>query len=216
MADLQLNAQTREITGRKVKQIRLQGLVPVVVYGAQQKPTILQVNARQLESTLRGGGNAQVVEVTVDGGDVHNVLIRDIQREPVSHSLMHADFYAVNMSEKQQVPISIQQVGEPEELVAGFMVLQALDQVEIEALPADIPSHIDIDITELTLESAITVAELPALPGVEYLTDPTETVFTMIATRSEEEEEEEEELLEGDVMAEPEVLTAAKSEEDEE
>ena len=215
MADLQVGAQPREITGRKVKRIRLQGLVPVVVYGAQQEPTILQVEGRQLEDTLRGGGNSQVVEVSVDGGGIHNVLIRDVQRHPVNHSLLHADFYAVNMDEKQQVSIPIQQVGEPEELVVGYLELQALDQVEIEALPTDIPSYIEIDVTELTPEAAVTVADLPALPGVDYLTASDETVFTMIATRIEEIEEEEEELLDDDVVVEPEVLTAAKPDEEE-
>ena len=214
MADLQLSAQPREITGRKVKQIRAKGLVPVVVYGSDQVPSILQVNARELERTLHAGGISQLVEVTVDDGESHNVLIRDIQRHPVSHSLIHADFYAVNMSEKQQVSVAIQSVGEAD-VIAGLMVLQALDQVEIEALPSDIPSHVEIDISGLTLEGAITVADLPELSGVEYLTDADEAVFTMIATRVEEEEEEEEELLEGEAMAEPEVLTGAKEEEEE-
>lgn len=215
MAELQLSAQPREITGRKVKKIRQQGLVPVVVYGARQDPTSLQVEARQLESTLHAGGISQLVEVTVDGGGIHNVLIRDIQRHPVSHSLMHADLYAVNMSEKQQVSVAIHQVGEPGEIAAGLMVLQAMDQVEIEALPTDIPSHVEIDISSLTLEGAITVSDLPTLPGVEYVSDPDEAVFTMIATRVEEEEEEEE-MLEGEGLAEPEVLTGGKAEDEEE
>ena len=214
MADLQLSAQTREITGRKVKQIRAKGLVPVVVYGATQESEVLQVEARALDRTLHAGGISQLIELDVEGGKKHNVLIRDLQRHPVTHSVIHADFYAVNMSEKQQVSVAIHQIGEPEELVTGLMVLQALDQVEIEALPSDIPSHVEIDISSLALDAAITVADLPQLEGVVYLTPLDEPVFNMITTRVEEEEEEEE-LLEGEGLTEPEVLTGAQEEDEE-
>ena len=204
MANLQLAAEPRQITGRKVKQLRTNGLLPVVVYGATQEPVNLQVNAREFERTLHDGGSSQLVEVTVSDGSKHNVLVRDIQRTPVGHHLMHADFYAVNMSEKQQVAVPIHGVGEPDALAIGLMLLQALDQVELEALPAAIPAQIEVDVTNLTLEDAILVSDLPVIEGVEYLTDSEETVFTMITTRVEEEEEEE--LEEG--MAEPELVGA--------
>jgi large subunit ribosomal protein L25 len=217
MDKLQLSAQPREITGRKVKQIRAEGLVPIIVYGPTQESVSLQVGSRDFERTLHSGGISQLVELVVDGGTTHNVLVRELQRHPVNHSLMHADFYAVNMSEKQQVSVAIHGFGEAEGMMAGLMMLQALDQVEIEALPSDIPSHIEIDITSLTMEESITVADLPDISGVEYVTPEDEAVFMLIVTREEEEEEEEEEMeLVGEGMAEPEVLSGAKPEEDEE
>ena len=217
MDKLQLSAQSREITGRKVKQIRAEGLVPIVVYGPTQESVSLQVGSRDFERTLHSGGISQLVELIVDGGKIHNVLVRELQRHPVNHSLMHADFYAVNMSEKQQVSVAIHYTGEPEGMLPGLMMLQALDQVEIEALPSDIPSHIEIDITPLTMEESITVADLPDMSGVEYVTSEDEAVFMLLATREEEEEEEEDEMeLVGEGMAEPEVLSGAKPDEDEE
>ena len=218
MANLQLNAQPREITGRKVKQIRAEGLVPIVVYGPTQESVSLQVGSRDFERALHAGGISQLVELVVEGGPTHNVLVRDLQRHPVNHSLIHADFYAVNMLEKQQVSVAINSVGDPEELAAGLMILQALDQVEIEALPSDIPSHIELDISQLTMERSITVADLPDLAGIEYLTPEDEAIFTMIVTREEEEEEEEidEMELDGEGMVEPEVLSGSKQEEDDE
>ncbi len=216
MDKLQLGAQDREITGRKVKQVRAEGLVPIVVYGPTQESVSLQVNSREFERTLHAGGISQLVELVVDGGTTHNVLVRELQRHPVNHSLMHADFYVVNMSEKQQVSVAIHGLGEAEGMMAGLMMLQALDQVEIEALPSDIPSHIEIDISPLTMEESITVADLPDMPGIEYLTPADEAVFMLVVTREEEEEEVDEELeLEGEAMLEPEVISGGKADEEE-
>ena len=212
MSELTLKAQPRELTGRKVKQLRRQGIVPVVVYGPKQEPDILQVNERDFERMLYAGGTSQLVELVTDDGKKHNVLVREIQRHPVNHHIMHADFYAVSMTETQEVEVPIVSVGEPEALGSGLMVLQSLDQVLIEALPAAIPSHIEVDITELDLDRSITVADLPKLDGVTYLTDESEVVFNMVTTRAEEEEEE---LEEGE-MAEPEVVSRGKEEEEEE
>lgn len=213
MATLKIQAEPRTLLGRKVRQLRNEGLVPVVVYGATQEATNLQVNERSLERTLHEGGTSQLVEVHVSSGDMHNVLIREVQRHPLTHRPIHADFYAVNMREKQLVSIPIHGHGEPEALEVGLMLLQALDQVEVEALPADIPAHIDVDVTGVDMENSITVADLPKLNGVEYVTDAEEVVFTMVTTREEVAEEEEGAEEE---MAEPEVLTGAKDEEDEE
>jgi large subunit ribosomal protein L25 len=204
MSELKLNAQPRQVIGRKVRQLRREGLVPVVVYGQNQTPVNLQVNERQLELTMQHGGISQLVQVVVDGGATHNVLVREVQRHPVSHHYLHADFYAVNMNEKQEVSVPVVSNGEPDALATGLMVLQALDAVHISALPADIPASIEVDITKLDPDTPITIADLPAMPGVEYLGDPGEHLFTMIATRVQEEEEEaptEEEMVEPELVA---------------
>ena len=88
MSELTLNAQPREITGRKVRQLRNQGLVPVVVYGRDQASTILQVNARNFNDVLQAGGTSQLVTLVVDGGKTHNVLVRELQRHPVRHNIL--------------------------------------------------------------------------------------------------------------------------------
>ncbi len=212
MSELKLDAQLRELKGRKVRQLRRQGIVPVTVYGQGEEPMSLQVDARNLDFLLHHGATSQLVELTVDGGEVKNVLVRDIQRDPVRHFLMHADFYAVNMRQKQIVTVPIHGVGEPDALAAGLMMLQALDQVEIEALPAAIPAVIEVDVTSLTLEDSITVSDLPQMDGVEYTTPLDETVFTMVAARTAEEEEEE--MLEGEEMIEPEVVGAEDEDEE--
>jgi large subunit ribosomal protein L25 len=213
MAELKLDAQPRTLVGRKVRQLRRQGLVPVVVYGNSQAPVNLQVSSRNLETTLHHGGFSQLVRVNVEGGSTLNVLVREIQRHPTSHAYLHVDLYAVNMSEKQHTSVPVVSTGRPSALIAGYMVLQGVDVVEVEALPADIPASIEVDITNLDMENPITIADLPKLAGVEYLGDSDEQLFTMIAPRVEVEEPAPSEV---EAEVEPEVVARGKSDEDEE
>ncbi len=214
MASLQLNAQPRTLTGRKVRQLRREGLVPAVVYGNKVAATNLQMDARTLVRVLQEGGSTQLMQVSVEGGAMHNVLLKELHLHPVTHEPLHADFYAVNMAEKQHVRVPVVSVGEPESLASGTMVLQNIDHVDVEALPADIPAHIEVDISVLALERPITVADLPAVAGVTYMMPAEEAVFSMLTTR---EEVEEEVVEEGEEMAEPEVVAKGKAaDEDEE
>jgi large subunit ribosomal protein L25 len=210
MAELKLDAQPRTITGRKVGQLRAKGLVPVVVYGNNQAPVNLQVSARNLENVLHHGGFSQLVQVKVEGGSTHNVLVREIQRHPIRHTFTHVDLYAVNMAEKQHTSVPVVSTGRPNAMVTGFMVLQDKDMVDIEALPADIPASIEVDITELDLERPITLADFPQLAGITYLGEEHEHFFTLIQPRVEEIEEEPSEEL-----AEPEVVARGKQEDEE-
>jgi large subunit ribosomal protein L25 len=212
MSDLKIDAFPRTVTRRKVRQLRRAGLVPVIVYGEATQPVNLQVRSRELERVLQHGGHSQLVTVSVEGGDTHNILVKEIQRDPVSRAFLHADFYAVNMSEEQEVSVTVNSIGRPEALAAGLMFYQHLDAVHIRALPSDIPAEIEVDISGLDLENPITIADLPAIPGVTYLGESDEIIFGMIATRAEEEEEEE---AEEEEMAEPEVLGRGKTEEEE-
>jgi large subunit ribosomal protein L25 len=189
MDDLKLVADRRELTGRKVGQLRRQGLVPVVVYGNVKQPVNLQVDIKQLERMLHAGGDTRVVEVTVNGGGLHNVLVKNVQREPVGHRLLHADFYAVNMSEKQRVTVPLVSTGKPAGMVTGVMVLKLHEAIHIEALPADIPGEIEVDISPMTMERPMTIADLPKVKGVSYVDDPEEVLFNLQLTREEVAEE---------------------------
>lgn len=211
MSELVLEADRRELTGRKVGQLRRQGLVPVVVYGNVKQPVNLQVDNKLLERVLHAGGDTRLVEVTVNGGGKHNVLVKDVQREPVGHRLLHADFYAVNMAEKQHVAVPLVTTGKPAGMTAGLMVLKLHESIHIEALPADIPGEIEIDISPLTLERPITIADLPQVKGVTYVDDPEEVLFNLQQTREEAVDE-----AATDAAAEPEVVKKGKQTDEEE
>lgn len=212
MSDLKLSAQPRTLVGRKVRQLRREGLVPVTIYGKKLAAANLQVVERSFERVLQAAGFSQLVQVDVEGGSTHNVLIRAVQLHPVTHSFLHIDLYAVDLTEKQQVQVNIHSKGKPTSLAQGLMVLQALDHVTVEALPTSIPSHIDVDITDLSLENPITVANLPAIEGVEYVNSPEDSIFTMVVTRAGEEEAAE--AAAAAAAAEPELVRGRRPEDE--
>jgi large subunit ribosomal protein L25 len=200
MTTLKLEAQPRTIVGRQVKQLRRQGMVPVVIYGKHQEPENIQVDAFTFDRLLGGGAASQLLEVNIAGVGTRNVLIREVQRHPVRHEPLHADFYAVSMTEKQRVHVPVVAAAHAGGLAADLVMVQSLDQVEIEALPADIPAHVEVDISRLDSAEAapITVAELPEIAGVVYVTPAEETIFSLVVTRSAAEEEEAEEVVDAE------------------
>jgi large subunit ribosomal protein L25 len=221
MSTLEIDAQVREVTGRKVGQLRRAGLVPVVIYGRGREPQNAQVDAATFDKVLRGGGNSQLVKINLEGKGTRNVLIREVQRDPVRHYLLHADLYTVDMTQKQHVTVPIISTGRALGQNVDMVLVQSMDHVEIEALPADIPASIEVDVSSLETPDSppITVADLPDLPGIAYLTPASEHLFSLVLTRGAmEEEEEEESSILGTEMAEPEVIGRGKGdgEEDDE
>jgi large subunit ribosomal protein L25 len=210
MAELQLTAKHRTVTGRKVRQLRNQGLIPAIVYGKKVSAVTLQVDERSLERILHSGGMSRLIEVAVEDTQTHNALIRSVRRHPVTHKLEHVDFYAVDMTEKQHINVPIEAVGRASGLSAGLIMLQVMDHILIEALPSDIPSKITVDISLLALERPINVADLPVLPGVKYLADEGAHLFMLSMTR------EEVEAAPAEAAAsEPEVVASKGKKEDE-
>lgn len=215
MSTAKLEAQPRDLQAGKPKQLRRTGMIPVIVYGKTQAPVLLQVAERTLDSALRHSGS-QLIEVNVTGGAKHNILVREVQRDPVTHRVLHADFYAVAMNEKQHVSVSVIGMGKPAALASGLMVLQNHETIAIEALPADIPASIEVDLTNLDVDAPIKVSDLPAVEGVAYLAEADEHIFALVATQAGIEEEEGEAAEGEEAQAEPEVVRRGREEEDEE
>lgn len=211
MSKLILEAQPRDPQAGKPHHLRRAGIVPVVVYGRSQPPVSLTVAERSLETLLRHGGASRLVEVQVAGGKPVNVLVREVQRDPVSHRPLHADLYAVNMKEKQHVSVPLVGFGKPETLSSGYMVLQNHESILIEALPADIPALIEVDLTNLSAESPIKVSDLPKVKGVEYVSEQDDHIFVMVATQAGIEEEA---AAAEEATAEPEVVKRGKEDEE--
>ncbi|MFN8445663.1 MAG: 50S ribosomal protein L25 [Caldilineaceae bacterium] len=210
MTKLKLDAEKREATRARVKPLRATGMVPVVVYGKGIESQNLQIAERNLSHVLTHGGTSQLVELNVAGGPMQNVLVREVQRHPVHHRLLHVDLYAVRMDEKQKVEVPINGVGKPLAMASDVMVLQNRESILIEALPVDLPTVIEVDITGLSLEHAILVSNLPNLPGVTYLADENEHVYSMLPVGAGADEK----AGEG-ATAEPEVVKKGKQDEEE-
>jgi large subunit ribosomal protein L25 len=216
MEALELKAEVREVTGRHVKYLRQDGLVPAVLYGRNTASTLLQIEAKSLYKVLREAGTHQLISLQVSDKKPLMTLARDIQRDNIKHNYLHVDFYAVQMDEKvtAQVPLVIDGVA-PAVKDQGGILTQGLDELEIECLPKDLISAIEVNVEELVeYNDTIIVADLKVPSSITILSDLDSMVAKVEPPRKEEEVEvlEEEEV---EVTAEPEVLTEAKAEEGE-
>ena len=215
METLELKAEVREVTGRRVKHLRQEGLVPAVLYGRGLEPALLQIKAKSLGKVLMEAGTHQLISLQVDKKKPLMTLARDIQRDVIKHDYLHVDFFAVKMDEKvtAQVPLVIEGVA-PAVKDQGGILTQGLDEVEIECLPKDLISAIGVNVEELVeFNDTVTVADLKVPSSITVLSDPDSMVAKVEPPRKEEEVEEVEEEV-AEVSAEPEVLTEAKAEDE--
>ncbi|MBN1220475.1 MAG: 50S ribosomal protein L25 [Anaerolineae bacterium] len=217
MDALELKAEVRETTGRHVKYLRRDGLVPAVVYGRGAKSTLLQIDAKLLRKVLNEAGTHQLIALQVGKQKPMMTLARDIQRDYIKHNYLHVDFYAVKMDEKvtAQVPLVIEGTS-PAVRDHGGVLTQGLDEIEIECLPGDLISAIAVNVEELIeINDSITVAELKVPSSITILSDPDSMVVKVEPPRMVEEVEAELEEVAA-VGAEPEVISKPKAEEAEE
>jgi large subunit ribosomal protein L25 len=176
---------------RSARRLRRDGLVPGVIYGGgDSRPQHFAVDARTLRNTLAHAG--QVIEVVVDGGSTTNVLIKDVQRHPVRGEAVHVDLLRVRMDVAIHATVPIDFVGAHEApgVTEGGIFNQELREVNIEALPGDIPDSIQHDVSGLQINETITLEVLAAPAGVKLL-DDTETVIATITPPTLEPVEEE-------------------------
>lgn len=187
---LQLNAQVRGLKGRKVNQLRQKGVIPSVVYGSGVKDSVnLSIDYKEFERIYSQGGENTLVGLRVDENQAYNVLIHAVDKDPVSDKYIHADFYAVNMSEKIQtmIPLKFEGVSDVIKNLGGVLI-KSKDQLEVESLPGDLPSEIIIDVSRLkTFEDVIRVKDIALSGNVVILNESDEAIATIAPPRSEEE-----------------------------
>lgn len=188
--ELILMAEPRDVHGKKVKKLRREGLTPGVVYGPVVDGTVsVSVNSREFYKFFMMHGHSTIFTIKWDGGS-QPVLIREVQRDPVRQDILHIDFFAPNMKVTLRQHVSIQLVGAVD--VTGAMLQHTMTEIEVEALPADLPSEIQVDVSGLTeVGASITVADLPAIANVEFLTDADAMVASIIAEAVQPTEDEE-------------------------
>jgi large subunit ribosomal protein L25 len=174
---------------RSARRMRREGLVPGVIYGGGEDPQHFAVDARVLRNTLAHA--AQVIEVAIDGAST-NVLIKDVQRHPVRGDAIHVDLLRVRMDQAIHATVPIEFVGSEEApgVVEGGIFNQELREVNIEALPGDIPDTIQHDVAGLEMNATVTLEVLVAPQGVTLLDEP-ETVIATITPPTVEPVEEE-------------------------
>lgn len=207
-----LKASLREDLARSnTKQLRTDGFVPSVVYGKGKDPITVAVNNIELQKTIRDEGRNAIISLDVEEGEAVDVMLHEYQVDPIRDTVIHADFYVVDLAQEMDVEVSINLVGEPVGSKEGGVLQQPLYELLVRAKPADIPEVITIDISELDIGDAISVADLDTAEGYLVIEDEDTTIVTVTAP----EEEEELEPVAEDELVEPE-LVDQKGEADEE
>lgn len=190
-ASISLELSPREVLGKKVKRLRQQGVIPVHLYGPGVDPQPLQCETTKLVDVLvRAGGNTAVT-VTVQGGqETHLAFAREIQWDPRRDDILHVDFLAVDASRPVSAQVPITLIGDsPGARTAGGTVMQQLRDLNVEALPLEVPRELELDLTMLTEPDGVLRAADIVIPGnVTLLTDPEDVVVRIEVLRAVEEE----------------------------
>jgi large subunit ribosomal protein L25 len=212
---LSLDAQPRTVVGKHVKYLRQQGLLPAVVYGKDTSPISIQIDDRTFNLTYRKAGHTSLVDLHIPGQGELAAFVQDVQRHPVTRAIMHADFRVVDLKVIIGAEVPIYLSGTSSLVESGQAVMnQTLAQLEVRALPANIPSYVEVDVSALeSFENSLTVRDIPTTGDFEVVTDPETVVasLTPVRVRVTEEEESEEEAL----AAEAEDIREEKQEEEE-
>ncbi|MEW6183016.1 MAG: 50S ribosomal protein L25 [Bacillota bacterium] len=177
LEQLELVAEERTISGKHVKRLRQQGLVPAIMYGHNQPSVALQVNGAALQKLLRCGSNS-IFLLKVANKPAVQAFIKKVQRNPVGGETIHVDFYQVTATEKLKTLVHLHFVNEAAlGTLGGVTVLRSLSEVMVECLPADLPANIQVDLSGLTEAGAvIRVGNLQVGPAVTILADPNDMV----------------------------------------
>jgi large subunit ribosomal protein L25 len=175
---------------RATRRLRRRGQVPGVVYGGESDPIALQVEARTLRRALAHAG--AVIELTVDG-DMTPVVLKDVQRHPVTGDTMHVDFLRVRLDRVIQATVVLELLGidEAPGVKDGGIVEQVTRELTIEALPTDIPDQLEHDVSGMEMNDTLTLEAVRAPEGVKLVDDPETVVATLSPPRLEIEPEEE-------------------------
>jgi large subunit ribosomal protein L25 len=197
---MDLTANTREIRGKKVKTLRRDGITPVHVFGRGIEPEALQCDTIELQKVLAQAGTTGIVGLKIDKSrKKRNVMVREVQKEPRSGYLLHVDFYQIRMEEKLKVDVPIILTGEAPALkMKENFLSHELDSLSVECLPDDIPSHIEVDVSNLEeVDQSIHVQDIILGEEVTVLNNPDQLVAKINVGHIEKEiEAEEAEALE--------------------
>ncbi len=167
-SELKLEAKTRTLGRQSLKKLRAAGFLPAVVYGPQTDTLPIQVKKSEALKIYEQAGESSLIILDIDGQDERQVIIKNISQSGVTSRLLHIDFFQVNMAEKLTTEVDLNFVGEaPAVKQLGGVVVKNFDAVEIECLPKDLVSHLDVDLSNLTeLGSHIIFADLKLPKGI--------------------------------------------------
>ena len=199
-------AERTQLGSPESRRLRKQGLIPGVLYG-RSDPIPITIGERDLRAALgTSAGSHAVLDVQVDGGSAHSAVLKEFQRDKVRGTIIHVDLQEVRLDQPIQTSVAVTLIGDPVGVREGGVLTQITTEVAIEALPLEIPQHLEADVSELGIGETLRLAQVEVPETVKVLDDLEETVIASVQLAREEPEPEEEveEGEEGEEGAEPE------------
>jgi large subunit ribosomal protein L25 len=197
---VKLEVSERENRGSaEARRLRAQGLIPGVLYGRGNTPHPICVPERRLRRALTGaGGLHAILDVVLEGQKTtHASILKEFQQDPVRGHIIHVDLQEVRLDQPIQAQVVVELVGEPAGVKEGGVLSQVSREINVEALPMEIPEHLDLDVSEMAIGDTLRLVDLGTREGVTYLDDPEETVLATVTMPTRIVEPEPEELEEG-------------------
>ncbi len=185
---IELNAQKREVVGGGLTALRNSGFVPAVLYGRNQESIALQVPVRDFKKAFNSAGESTLIFINLDGKS-YPTIIHDVDKDALSDSILHADFYKVNLDEKIKAKVAVVFQGESSAVKdLGGIFVRNINELEIEALPQDLPHEVVIDISSLkNIGDQILVKDLKLGEGLKVVAEDNEIIATVQEPMSEAE-----------------------------
>lgn len=186
---IKLSAKTRNVFGRKLKKDRAKGLIPAVIYGREIKSESLWIDNLEFSKLLKKSGESTMISLKIDDKEERNVIIYEIQRDPITRKIIHSDFFQVKMDEEIETEVELVYIGEsPAVKELGGVLVKSLDEVTVKCLPADLPSEINVDISKLkSFDDYIYIKDLPISSKIKIDLEPDTVVALVSPPRTEEE-----------------------------
>jgi len=201
------------------RRVRMKGRIPAVVYGAAEPAVAIEVDPKQIQKILHSdSGHNSIFDLEITGSDISGgaktkAMIVDWQYEPIKGTLIHIDLKRIALDKVITVEVPIQLVGTAIGVKnQGGILDQVLRELEIECLPGDIPSHIDVDVTNMSMGDVLRVSDLPHSEKLKFITDEDTTVAHVVAIKEEAAPAAEEVAAAAGTPAEPEVVKKGKTE----
>lgn len=186
-----LSVEARKVFGKKIKKLRKEGILPGNIYGKDFKSTAIQMATEAFLSTLSTAGHSGIVELQL-GNETIPTLIHEVTYNHITRAPLHADFYKVNLKEKVKATVPVELVGEPKAVTEKLgLLMQTLHEVEVEALPTELPEKIELDVVHLAqVGDGLKVSDMKVSADVTILADNEQEVARIAELVSKEAEEQ--------------------------
>jgi large subunit ribosomal protein L25 len=220
MAEIVVTAKSRNDRGKNAsRRLRREGLVPGIVYGGKGENVAVAVDPKALQRVLRSeAGRNAILKLDITGTGATNAILKNWQVDPIKETFLHADFYRIAMDVAIRVTVPIQVRGEARGVkVDGGILELIMREIAVECLPGDIPENIAVDVTDLGLNGALRISDLPASAKVKILEAPDQLVVHVVSVKEEAAAPVAAAAAEGEAAAapaEPEVMKKGKKEEE--